>query len=421
MTVWIRRGSLAALGLLTGMLSGCGLRGGEESANAAIKPAAIPVTVAPLEHRPVERTVDVVGTLQGWEDVTVGAKRVGRVAKVHHDMGDKVKPGELVVEFESVDADLAVRQSERQLQAELAKLGLKEIPKGDFDVAAVPAVVQARVALDRARQNLARERSLSIKSAGTAQDLQNAENDERAADAALANAVLSARSTLANALATGIAVEVALQARADVEIRAPIPFALPRGVTSPIVYAIKRRQVAEGQMVKQGDPVAELVIENPLRLWANVPERYSADVRINQEVRVKVPSYPDATFEGNIARINPSVDPASRTFQVEALIPNSRGLLRPGGFAKVSILTERHAEATVVPIESIIRFAGVTKLFVVEGQEARSISVETGLEGPGWVEVVGTLPAHADVVTTGQTKLADGTGVVIRKPESQVE
>ncbi len=98
--------------------------------------------------------------------------------------------------------------------------------------------------------------------------------------------------------------------------------------------------------------------------------------------------------------------------------PNNRGLLRPGGFAKASILTDRSATASIVPIESVVKFAGVTKLFVVEAGKARSINVETGNEGLGWIEVIGSVPKDAEVVTTGQTQLADETTVTIRKPEA---
>ena len=97
---------------------------------------------------------------------------------------------------------------------------------------------------------------------------------------------------------------------------------------------------------------------------------------------------PASPIEGKVARINPSVDTASRTFQVETLVPNERGLLRPGGFAKAAIITDAEAKAAVVPIESIVRFAGVTKLFIVENGKARSINdIKTGSEGRGWVEV----------------------------------
>src|SRR5262249_43716632 len=151
--------------------------------------------------------------------------------KVHHDMGDRVKPGDLLVELETVDADLNAQQAERRLQVELAKLGLKAIPKGSFDVQRVPSVVQARVAPDKARQNLARERSLIQRNAGTMQDFQNAESDERAAEAALDNAVLNAESNLANAQAARVALDIARQTRKDLEIRAPVPTLLPEKST----------------------------------------------------------------------------------------------------------------------------------------------------------------------------------------------
>jgi hypothetical protein len=73
----------------------------------------------------------------------------------------------------------------------------------------------------------------------------------------------------------------------------------------------------------------------------------------------------------------------------------------------------------VVPIESIVQFAGVTKLFLVENGHARSINdIVTGSEGQGWIEVSSkSLPGSGEVVTTGQSQLADGTPVLIRKPE----
>ena len=74
-------------------------------------------------------------------------------------------------------------------------------------------------------------------------------------------------------------------------------------------------------------------------------------------------------------------------------------------------MTSAAAKAAVVPVESVVHFAGVTKLFVVEDGIARSISgIKTGQEGRGWVEIEsGQLPETAQVVTTGQSHLADGT------------
>ena len=165
------------------------------------------------------------------------------------------------------------------------------------------------------------------------------------------------------------------------------------------------------------------MIEDPIRLWSQVPEQYAEDVQLGQRVRLTTRAHPGVAIDGKIARINPSVETASRTFQVETLVPNERGLLRPGGFAKASIIIDAESQAAVVPTESIVRFAGVTKLFIVENGKARSINdIQTGAEGRGWVEVTSTqLPVTAQIVTTGQTQLAEGTPVVVREPEPPAE
>ena len=253
------------------------------------------------------------------------------------------------------------------------------------------------------------------------QDFQNAENDEKAAEAGLENADPDGpvdpgqrpgppawRSTSAR------------QARRDMEIRAPVPSGTPAGADRrPVTYAVAKRSVSEGQMLKQGDPVVDLVIENPLRLWTNVPERYSAEVKLGQPVRITVASHPGKTFEGKVARINPSVDPVSRTFQVEAAVPNDE---RPA--------PARRVRQGVDPHRPHVRGDGrpdrvgrpVRRRDQAVHRRGRArpapINVETG---PGRAGLgrgdSASCPTKAQVVTTGQTQLADGTPVVIREPE----
>ena len=413
---YIGLGALAIAATVPG-LSGCGAKAEKVAGKAEPAIKAVPVTVAPVEQRKVERTVDVVGSLKGWEEVTVGTKKAGRVVKVLHDIGDTIKPGELLVEIDPTDADLGVLKAERTLLADLARLGLTALPGKEFDVEKVPAVAQSRVTLERYRRELGRQKMLYERKANTLQELQNAETDERGGQAALDNAIVTAQSNLATALTNKAALDAAIQTRNDMEVRAPVPSSTPEGQAGPTVYAITKRAVHEGQWLKEGDPIADLVITSPMRLWANVPEHHTADVAIGQPVRLDVSAYPGESFAGKVSRINPSVDSTSRTFQVEVLIPNEKGLLRPGGFAKASIVTQKQDEAIVVSTEAIIRFAGVTKLFVMQGGKAREVKVETGLEGRDWVEVKGALSPGDQVVTSGWTQLAEGTPVLLRKTE----
>ncbi len=419
-------------------LSGCSPAEAQPSSKAPAAVREVPVTVAPLERRTVERTIDVVGTLRGWEQVTIGSKRTGRVSKVLHDMGDHVRPGEPLVELEAVDAKLAYDQAQSKYLGELVKLGITEQQAQRFieqygiseelirgkqaeeAIDRVPAVIQVLVSKEKALHNLNRQRALSKKGASTVQELEDFENEYRSASAAYENARATARNVIASAVANRVARNQAIQTLADMIIRVPKPELTPPGSSQAdaVVYAVTKRSVSEGQMVREGEAVCELIIENPLRLWTNAPERYAEQVRVGQPVRITVSSQPDLLFLGKVVRINPSVDAVSRTFQVETQVPNDRRLLRAGGFAKATIITDSAAQAAVAPTESIIRFAGVTKLFFVENGKARSVNdIVTGSEGPGWVEVTSkSLPTSAMVVITGQTQLANGTPVVIRTP-----
>jgi len=385
-----------------------------EAPKAEVAPQAVAVTVATVERRSLESTIDVVGTLKGWEDVKVGAQKGGRVIKIMHEVGDRVKPGEPLVELETTNAELQIQQSEKRLASELAKLGLTEVPQGEFNVNALPSVVQAQVAVDRAKQKYSREQQLSERKVNTVESMQEAEFNLRDAKAHLDNTILTAHSTLAAAMATQIEIAVARQARADMVVRAPHPSKLPDGFKETVEYAVIRRAVSAGQMIREGEEVAELIMDNPLRMWANVPERFSRDVATGQPVRLVVASQPDKTYMGTITWVNPAVDTASRTFQVEVSVPNDERELRPGGFAKASIVTREDADQVVVPSEAIIRFAGVTKIFVVQDGKARSVPIEAGLERAGWAPVRGAVAVGAQVVMTGQSRLADDTIVTVR-------
>ena len=173
---WSRLETLA-VAIVVAAVAGCGHGGSATDAQESTAARVIPVTVASLEHRSVERTVEVIGSLRGWEQVTVGTKRTGRVVKVHHDIGDRVQPGEPLVELDPVDAKLGVQQAESRYLGELVKLGItrrqaeeivakygisEELLIGqvaDDAIAKVPSVIQKRVARERAQQHLTRQRA----------------------------------------------------------------------------------------------------------------------------------------------------------------------------------------------------------------------------------------------------------------------
>ena len=147
-------------------------------------------------------------------------------------------------------------------------------------------------------------------------------------------------------------------------------------------------------------------------------------MRPGQEVDLAVESLPGRTIGGRVARVNPTVDTANRTFEVEVWVPNRERLLKSGSFATASILLGADDGAVTVPEEAIVRYAGVTKLFTVVDDKAVVVPVELGsrldISGSAgavhrWVEVSGPLAVGVPVVTTGHSQLSDGAAVRVRE------
>jgi RND family efflux transporter MFP subunit len=309
---------------------------------------------------------------------------------------------------------LAVRQAQKELQVELAKLGLSKPPGPETDVARIPTVVQARVKRENAQTRLDRAKRLVASRAAPEEELTERMSELRVAHAEYDNQVLLAKAGLAAIEVKQEALAQAQQRLADTLVRAPVPSQPVPGDEDGVQYAITTRAVSEGEYVMEGAELFALVIEHPLKFRGRVPERKIGDVRVGQDAKVFSAAYPDP-FDGKLTRINPAIDPATRAFEVEILIPNKDGRLKPGGFAKTGILTSLDGGAATVPLEALVQFAGVTKIFLVEAGRAKEVQVTLGTQETDWIEIAAPqLSSGAQVITSGQSAVADGSSVAVR-------
>jgi multidrug efflux pump subunit AcrA (membrane-fusion protein) len=397
-------------------LAGCGPK--PAATDAAKEPAVVAVTAAPVGTQTVRRTIPVTGTLSGYEDVTLSPKVDGRILVAKYDVGDPAVPGAVLLEIDPADHQKAVVWERRSLDAELARLGLTDLPAGEFDVEAVPEVQRA----EAARQNAKRvhDRIKSLPSASKTES-DAADTELKVAEANKKSAVTAAQATLAAAKMRKASLDMAEQKLTDCRLRVPEPdgWAAWAGVVgpgfAPLRYTVAQKMASEGEVTRSfmGTNVYRLVIGHVLRLKATAPERYAPDVRVGQPVEVRVDAYPDAPFAGRVSRVNPTIDPASRTFQVEVEVPNAHGKLKPGGFAKAHIVTGSAAVAAVPP-QALVVFAGVTKVFVADGDKAKEVLVEPGVREKDWLEVSGEVKPGARVITSGFSQLYDGCPIKLR-------
>ena len=188
-------------------------------------------------------------------------------------------------------------------------------------------------------------------------------------------------------------------------------------IKAPLAGVVGLRTVSVGAYVTPGQRIVELADIDPVKAEFRVPELALPELRRGQPIRVTVDALPGRTFDGEIDAIDPTVDVAGRAVRLRARIPNPRGELSPGLFARVQIVVGRRENALLVPESAV--FAEGTRRFVyrVIGGHAVRTAVQLGQRRPGQVEVRKGLARGDVVVTAGQQQVNDGAAVdVVNDP-----
>jgi multidrug efflux pump subunit AcrA (membrane-fusion protein) len=358
------------------------------------------VKVEAAEVRDVRRAVDVVGTLTAREDVVVSAEVAGRVASLKHDLGDRVAAGDELVQLDQEKAQYSVEAGRAALAQSRAKYGATE--SGDLPALdRVPEVVSAAAELADARQRLDRAKSLAARSILSKSDLDDAQTKYDTAAAAHDQALASARELRADIEAKSSALRLAERDLRDAIIRAPFD------------GFVAERIVSLGQYVQPQAPVMRLVQLHPLKVTAEVPEKFAPWMQTGRELTVRVDAFPSEAFKGQIVRISPSVNLKSRAFAIEGEVPNQDARLKPGTFARLDISTDHVDRAITIPAAAVQSRYGTNRVFIVTNGALQGREVVLGDRLGDRVEVSSGLDAGATVVAADVEQLADGMKVAL--------
>jgi RND family efflux transporter MFP subunit len=350
------------------------------------KPASEPkeVTLVPVTDLPIEQTIEITGSLDADEQVTVGAKVPGRLASIAVDLASPVTQGQVIAQVETKDYEIRIEQVSAALAQSRAQLGLGPNDKDDqLDIEATAIVRQATATLKEAEANRARARKLAAEGLMTAMDLDAAETAAVRAETAVQSAREEVRIRQATVKQRRSELRLASQQLADTLVK------------SPLDGVVQMRRANIGEYLAAGAPIADLVRIDPLRLRVALPELEAADVRQGQPVRVRIQG-DETTYSGTVARIAPSIDAKSRTLLVESDIKNP-GHLRPGSLVQAQIVVTSKPAPTV-PESAVIQFAGISKVITVENGKAKEKPVTTGKKAGDRVEIVTGLKAGEAVV-----------------------
>jgi RND family efflux transporter MFP subunit len=368
-----------ALGLIVG-----GCSGKADSRPAGDAPRRVQVVKA--EKRRIPRTVVAVGTLAAEDRAELGFKVAGRLERWNVDLGSRVTVGSVLAELDARDYELRRDRARAALEQARARLGLPVGGDDDgLDPHEVGVVRQAKARLEQATISLNRSRELRDEGI-----LAQAEYD--ATEAAF---------KVAESLYNDSLEEVNNRRGILAERRSDLALAEQQltdtHLNAPFSGAVQQRRANLGEYLAAGAPVLTLVKLTPLRLRLDVPEREALNIRVGQEVAVRTEGATDA-WPGRIVRLSPAIEEANRSLIVEAEVDNSKGLLRPGSFARAEIQTESGSDSLVVPLSSLVLFAGIEKVVTVKEGKALERPVTTGRRAGDAVEILSGLDDGEPVV-----------------------
>ena len=150
---------------------------------------------------------------------------------------------------------------------------------------------------------------------------------------------------------------------------------------------------------------------DPQRAAFDIPERYSGQLRVGQEVSFRVAAVADKEFAGVVDFVNPVVQLPARTIRVKAVVRNRNRTLKSGMFIEARLVTGVIPDAVIVPEDAILPLQGADFVWAIVDGAATRRQVKLGVRMPGLVQIRSGVEAGEHVVVGGLERLSEGAPV----------
>jgi membrane fusion protein, multidrug efflux system len=304
------------------------------------------VLVGPVLHTPVERSIEVPGTIHGYVETPVYAKISGYLKAIYVDKGQRIRRGQLIAMLDSPELD--------------------------------HQVLNARATYDLARITDARNQTL-LRSGVVAR--QQADNSHAQ--------LLEAKAALDQLIAT----------QAYEQIRAPFDGMVTARNVDP--GALIPAAIDQPEPVS---PIVSLATLSVLRIYSDVPQSSAPFIRDGDPATISVTEYPRRTFRGTVTRHSNALSSDSRTMLVEVDLRNPDRALYPGMYATVKFQVSVPEGAPMVPDDALIFRNGKPFVPVVRNGRLKLAPVVLGYDDGVNIEIAqGISDQDVVAVNVGQS------------------
>jgi len=327
------------------------------TSKARLLHAPSPVETVPVRRQTLDEVIGGSGAVEQAETVNLITQLTAQVLEVPVKIGDLIKKGALLVRWDDRLIKATVEANREYVEADKIKIR------------------------NETRQ-VERYSALQNKNMGTAVDLEKYEM-------ALADAKIDlAKSTIS-----------LTQAEIDLEHVKQL---------SPIDGIVLERLVNPNEFTKPGQVIMKLGVLNTVLMAAKITEEKMHSVQLGLPAEATFPAFPSEVFKGTIAKIDPNIDPVTRTFTTYIKIENPDFRLKPGlsGFARIRRSAK---DILAVPSVAIMNPSGEqASVFVVDDTNHANLrNVRPGIVVDAMTEITDGLKEGEKIVTVGQFYLKD--------------
>jgi cobalt-zinc-cadmium efflux system membrane fusion protein len=329
----------------------------EEKANIGLK-----TVVADL--RPIENVIRISGVVKPHPDkeAQVSSRVSGKIAALFFQVGDTVQRGQRLAEIQSAEI--------QKLQVDLIQAENKLVlHKAELD--RIQRLVESKIAAQK--------------------ELIAAQNQHQT--------VLNEIDGLTQQLILlGLPESAVKKARAEKSIST---FA----ILSPLNGVVAERGVVLGETVEPNKVMFKIFDPSVVFVEGDAFEDAAPQLKVGQQVRIRLAAYPGEVLSGKIARFSPVIDPQKRTIHLWVEVTNRGGTLKPNLFADMDAVVGGGKEVLAIPAEAIITTEGASFVFVEEKGGYRRADVVLGARDDRFTEVKSGLLPGERVVTLGKQQV----------------
>jgi RND family efflux transporter MFP subunit len=332
---------------------------------------AIPTVsvVHPIAEASAEDLV-LPSTLQAYVESPIYARTSGYLKKWYHDIGTRVKKGELLADIDTPEVDQQLAQSRAELGTAQANQNLSQITATRYEGLLKTDSVSKQEA-DNASGDLAAKRANTASAQANVGRLQELESFKH--------------------------------------------------IYAPFAGVITRRNVDLGNLINAGNGgsaqlLFSLAQTDPIRVFVNVPEVYAPAVHAGLDAYLELQQFPGQKFYGKVARTADSIDLNTRTLLTEVDVPNKNGELLPGGYAQVHLEVKVNAARLEVPVNALLfRSEGLRAVVVDSNHKTHLQALTIGRDYGTTLEVLQGLKADDLIVINPADSLDDNVQVNVKQ------